>query len=481
MRILCAALAAILLLMTASCGGAEKADTAAGTGETSVTPAAAEEETSAPPADYLPNSDFGGYEFHILTAADQWYSTYSSELTGDLIDDAVYYRNMNVEQRFGVKLVYDRFDGYSAGMSSVKEALSGSVLSGDGSYDMLVADGYYVSDYIFDGLLSKLDGFDAFDFTQQHWLTDTIEEHRLKGGTYLAIGSISINTIRMNIVVFCNKLMSDNLQLGDIYQPVNDGKWTVEHLTSNAVKASGDIDGDGKMGENDRWGILGSGSDVFAPMLTGMGYRFTYTDSDGFMQLKSPDGLLTGINEKIHGLQTDKSISYVESPGNTDKKDIFDKFAAGEGLYLFYRLDTAERQMIREMDDYGIMPLPKYDEEQQGYVGSGGCDIAAVPAVVNDGNMCAVICEALSAYGYHDVYPVYYDVVLPNKLSRDSDTAKILDMICSGIYTDPAMTFSKILDNIYYSVGSSANISSSFEKKIAKLNATLIKSISELG
>ena len=112
---------------------------------------------------------------------------------------------------------------------------------------------------------------------------------------------------------------------------------------------------------------------------------------------------------------------------------------------------------------------------------SVGGDIAAVPAVVNDGNMCAVICKTISAYGYHDVYPVYYDVVLPNKLSRDSDTAKILDMICSGIYTDPAMTFSKILDNIYYSVGSSANISSSFEKKIAKLNATLIKSISELG
>lgn len=470
-----------LMILTTACGNAANTQSSGEAKETSAETTERHEETVKIPADYLPEHDFGGYEFHVLTAADQWYSTYSSELTGDLIDDAVYYRNMSVEQRFGVKLVYDRFDGYSAGMSSVKEALSGSVLSGDASYDMLVADGYYVSDYIFDGLLSKLDGFDAFDFSQEHWLTDTIKEHRLKGGTYLAIGSISINTIRMNIVIFCNKLMSDNLQLGDIYQPVNDGKWTVEYMTSCAVKAAGDIDGDGKMGENDRWGILGSGSDVFAPMLTGMGYRFTYTDSDGFMQLKSPDELLTGINEKIYSLQTDKSISYVESPANKDKKDIFTKFAAGEGLYLFYRLDTAELQMIREMEDYGIMPMPKYDEGQKDYIGSGGCDIASVPAVVNDGDMCAVICEALSAYGYHDVYPVYYDVVLPDKLSRDSDTAKILNMICSSIYTDPAMTFSKILDNIYYSIGSSANIASSYEKKITKLNTALIKSISELG
>ena len=133
------------------------------------------------------------------------------------------------------------------------------------------------------------------------------------------------------------------------------------------------------------------------------------------------------------------------------------------------------------MSDYAILPMPKYDETQKEYVGSGGCDIAAIPAVVKDGDMSAVICEALSAYGYCDVLPVYFSVVLPDKLSRDEETAKILNMICSSIYTDPAMTFSKILDNIYYSIGSSQNISSSYAKKISKLNENLRKSIEELG
>ena len=480
MKRLSAALLTTLILLTSSCTNSEKSITQEINTASSTEPET-EAETVFIPADYLPQKDYNGYEFHILTAADQWYSTYSSELTGDLIDDAVYYRNMNIEQRFGIKLIFDRFDGYSAGMSQVKEALSGSVLSGDAFYDLLVADGYYVSDYIFDGLLSVLDQFEGFDFTQEHWLRDTTEEHRLKGRTYLAAGSISINSVRQNIVIFCNKALSESLQLGDVYQPVIDGIWTSDLIKTDAVKAVSDLDGNGQMDDNDRYGILGSGADVFAPMLTGMGYRLTYTDSDGFMQLKAPDETLIRINEIINNFSTDKSFTYSESPGNSAKKDIFTKFASNEGLFLFYRLDTAERNLIREMNDYAIMPMPKYNEEQKNYVGAGGCDIAAVPAVISDGDMSGIICEALSAYGYYDIYPVYYDVVLPDKLSRDTDSARILSMICSSIYTDPAMTFSKILDNIYYSIGSSANFASSYEKKITSLNKKLVKSISELG
>ncbi|MGM9626360.1 MAG: hypothetical protein ACI3XM_11715, partial [Eubacteriales bacterium] len=58
----------------------------------------------------LLEKDFGGIEIHILSYA-PFYSERDeflySDLTGDVIDDALFYRNLLTEQRLGVKLVYD--------------------------------------------------------------------------------------------------------------------------------------------------------------------------------------------------------------------------------------------------------------------------------------------------------------------------------------------------------------------------------------
>ena len=48
----------------------------------------------------------------------------------EIIEDAVFKRNLEVEEKYGVDIDYRIFNGYSAGMDSVKGATA-SVMSGE--------------------------------------------------------------------------------------------------------------------------------------------------------------------------------------------------------------------------------------------------------------------------------------------------------------------------------------------------------------
>lgn len=431
------------------------------------------------PSSYLPEADYGGIEFGILAAAEQWIRTYESGMTGDIIDDAVYKRNRDVEERFGLVLNYIPFNGYSAGMSKVKTALSESVYSGTNEFDVMVADGYYVGDYVFDNLLMPLDGLGAFDFEREHWITDTIEQHRLASKVYFAAGYWSINTLRMNICLFINRTLAESSNLEDAYGLVFDGKWTFDVMLDQAKAAAADIDGDGSMGENDLWGIVTSGGDAVCPMQTAMGCFFTELE-EGRLKLRAPGERLAEANENLYRLLSDKAVTYKTGGSSDVIEKMLGAFAGSRALFMIYRLDMTEQAVIREMEGYGLLPLPKLNEAQEEYIGSGGCDVAAIPAGVRDSEMSSVICDALSSYGYYDVLPKYYDTVLAYKYARDENSIRMLDYICMNIYTDPAVTFAKMLDGIYYQTGTETFVSN-FESKIGSLNKRLSDALDTLG
>jgi hypothetical protein len=91
---------------------------------------------------------------------------------------------------------------------------------------------------------------------------------------------------------------------------------------------------------------------------------------------------------------------------------------------------------MRESVDFGILPLPKYDEIQDGYYTLCWAAVAAIPLVVKDVEKSAVILEALNCYSYVDVIPQYTEIVLQRKLSRDDESAETVKLLAEGISMD---------------------------------------------
>jgi len=64
-------------------------------------------------ADNLPDIDYGGYTFNILTGNEQYYvdSLVASEQIGEVINDAVYIANKTVEDRFNINIKVTQTEG----------------------------------------------------------------------------------------------------------------------------------------------------------------------------------------------------------------------------------------------------------------------------------------------------------------------------------------------------------------------------------
>lgn len=105
------------------------------------------------------------------------------------------------------------------------------------------------------------------------------------------------------------------------------------------------------------------------------------------------------------------------------------------GRALFYDPNINAIKDLRDMDDdFGIIPWPKYDESIDAYYSNvdAGCNLFIVPVTCSDAERASVILEACAYEGWKSVLPIYYDVVLTTKFTRDQDSEKMIDIIRAG-------------------------------------------------
>jgi len=341
--------------------------------------------------DNLPEADYEGTIFNILAAAEQWQHFYNSEQTGDVVNDAVYARNEAVEERFNIELVYHVFNGYSAGLANVKTALSGSVMSGSGDYDLMVGSVSYVTERIADNLFTDLKSLPYIDLDKPWWHGYVNSELELFGKLYLGAGYYGMLSMSWSVVTFFNKKIADDFSLGNMYETVNNGTWTMEKLFSMSEKVTEDLNGDGKYNEQDRIGLL-STWDYMSFLVTSMGYSYTERDSEGMISLTGANEKIIKINENLYNLY--KSNYYLDGNDIKPVVDIYtdmrNAFASDHTLFMIHRLEFSEKSEMRNMEQYGIIPTPKFDESQDRYITPVVNEVAGIPYVVHDSEISSI-------------------------------------------------------------------------------------------
>ena len=89
-------------------------------------------------------------------------------------------------------------------------------------------------------------------------------------------------------------------------------------------------------------------------------------------------------------------------------------------------------------DDYGILPMPKYDENIDGYhsVSEQNVQWGAVPVTVQDPEFVSAVAEALAYYSRLYTTPAYYESTLKFKDTRDDSSMEMIDIVMNGRDTD---------------------------------------------
>ena len=160
----------------------------------------------------------------------------------------------------------------------------------------------------------------------------------------------------------------------------------------------------------------------------------------------------------------------IEQASSIDDQSFKSMIAFSEGNVATMCNFLYSTEYLRDMtDDYGIVPMPKYDENQEKYITQLGTSTAMlfVPITTKDAELTSKVMEALAYYTSELVVPKYYEVALKDKYARDNDIAEMLDIIRDGASFDflflYGTTLTKAPNNYFrFYTTNTANVASDF-------------------
>ena len=442
-------LSAILLMsliLSASCGSTPT--DGAVTSEEQITESTETEETTEARIEPdLPDTRWEGYQFRVLTKGDtnvHWKSKdiAATEENGDVINDAVYKRNMKIYDRFGVEMVDIPSPN---GTWDLTAPLRKSVMAASDDYDM-VASGFNdaVKNLSTEGMLMELHNVPYMDLSKPWYDQNANEQLSIEGKLFATAGDMILMDNEATLCVLFNKKLAEDYALEGFYEMVKNGKWTIDKMTEFSKLTAKDLDGDGTIGEKDQWGNIGEPLNTYALMVACDAIAVKKNKDDVPVFDVQNEHFYDAFTKAVNLNRDDKVTMFSDNFKAADVwADIIDP-AFTEGRVLFNTAGLVRVTVFRAMEtNFGILPLPKYDESQKEYnsmVSIGCANSIAIPTTAN-AERCGAVIEALSAESYYTLTPAYYDIVLKTKNARDDASSEMLDIIFDNRIFDIAYMF----------------------------------------
>lgn len=424
-KIICI-LCALLLVLTA-CGSGSTTDKTPETTADTTTETEAETEPDPNAArraisDDLPDTDMDGYTYRVLSRQrDDFINDIGLDLeqNGDVVNDAIYNRNLTVSERFNCKYEATFTDNIdSTGINTIT--------AGDDAFDIMFCQIVQIPKYATTGYFRDwYDDMPYVNLDKPWYIGNAAEALSVKGHAYAMIGEYDLDVLRFTYCMYYNQDLSDEYNLENIYDVVNEGKWTYDKLYEYANTVYVDLDGNGTKDENDRLALSG---DPYSAVVT---YQYAFDNplftinDEGVPEFTMNREKLASIVEKLNTLYHDSLGGYTEGWGTG-----WNAWTAGNLLAYTGLFQNANG--YRELEfDYGIIPYPKYDEAQSRYYtmsdGAHGCML--IPITVQNIEWSSMLTEALNTETYKQVVPAYFDTSLKVKLTRDAESAAMLDLL----------------------------------------------------
>ncbi len=435
-RLHCLLLALLTALPLVACGAEPAEKETADTPETVVDETAAETETETeeetmPPLSVPADLDYGGYEAHIYSFEHSGYhwEHVAEELTGEVLNDAIYNRNLATSDLLNVKItaVINKWDN-----DNFRYMVRTSAMSGSDEYDISTGNTYnstYLSanGYYYD--VTKMPYIDPLN--SPWWNKSAYEELSIGDKAFLLMGDICASNYSLEAVFFNKELITNN-DLENPYTMVYEDRWLLDNMIAMTKDFYQDLNGNGVRDAEggDVYGIYGASHSV-----CNMAYyylKIVEKTEDNYIKVNFGSERNEEILTKLKDWFIASDGFLYQDDGWTD----YVQFAEYENC-VFVMQSLQRCVALRDYDlDYGIVPIPKYDELQEDFTAVGTGLVVSFPVSATDIERSAAIADTLSYYGRLYVLPAYVDNTLMYKGTRDEDAAKMIEIILDSVFYD---------------------------------------------
>lgn len=377
-------------------------------------------------SDDLPERDFGGADFRILS-----YETVNcngihvvEESTGEGVNDATFKINNAISERFNI--VMSEILDSDLSLSGIQK----TILAGDDAIELDLPNTNSAFSFLQKSCVLNYDMLPYVNLDKPYWVSSMNKDVSIGGQYYYAFGGLDLSHLDYTHMMTFSKDMVTDYGLENFYDLVKEGKWTLDKMEEAMSIVS--YDPDVKKDEpTDIYGFVSTAKQILPNFWEAAGAKSIDKDADDTLYYAIPgnenfativDHIFTLLWDTGYWKQT-KDDSNVD-PDMTSLME--------EGRMLFGDTTFHYVKTLRDIDaDFGLIPYPKWDDTQQEYMSraEGGIRCPMVPITVSDPEYVSIIMEALSFAGYTELLPAYFDEGLKGKVSRDEESAAMLDII----------------------------------------------------
>lgn len=454
-KMLCALLAALMLLSATACGTGDS-----GSGTEKATGTQAEETGSETETDNslicdLPKDlNYGGDEVTIIyaKASGREDELVSEGLGNGTVSDAVYERNQMVETQLKIKFALVAEDGLNVA-SKVDTDIKTS--SGKPEFDIVVNGTYMAVTPAIEGKYKNLSALNNIDTGKSYWTQgyNNLTTFTASNRQFLASGPIAISMFRLMFLTIYNRTVMDNNKKEDLYDVVMRGEWTLDYQY-NLIKGMYVDSGDNKRTDDDTYGFITGDTISMDPYMVSTGVPLITKDAETRELTFNADAQkkLTEVVDAVQKLVHDEGTYLFKTADKDDvgKNYIVEAFAKGKSMMatlMFWNMEHNIEQLATLT--YGIAPIPKFSKTQEyrSYVQDQVSSFGISAGVGGDDRSeeLAAVLEAMAYHSYNIVRPAYYTNTLSTRYMQDPQSEEILNLIFKSLSFDFSQTCSNIL------------------------------------
>jgi len=389
-------------------------------------------------------ANYDGYEFVIFVydigaeSVENGYNmaiNYSpilaDEETGEPINDAVYQRNRTVEDVLNIKITPQ-----ISPKNEMTSIITREVQAGDTSFDTAMQMIRAAQNMGMEGYHMRLDEIETLNLEKNWWAQAIQTQAAINNAIYVITGDATIEDKESLATMFYNEKIAEDFNLGNIYDIVNNGKWTVDTMMEQFKTVSADLNGDGVINHMDRAGT-GTNYTSLCSFLNAFGTGYAHlengvpvSDLDNEFTVNAVSKVAEIMNDATCVLISAKTEGSWGAFTNMFKDD---RLLIRSGCYY-------NTPGFRDMDsEFSIIPFPKYNEIQEDYCVPAGPHASCgfvIPVTCSDPEMVGVILETLSYNSTNTVLDAYVNITLEGKIARNEESIAMMHKMIAGTYYD---------------------------------------------
>ena len=390
----------------------------------------------------------GVQEFVILSRASTTYELKAPDgvqLGG--VEQAIFDRNAEVSERCNIEINVTPQAGEWVDKDTFLQTVRSNRLLPTSQFDLITTHQAYLVSASTEGAGWDFTDLPNIEVTKAWWSEVYYDECNYNGAIYMMYGDIAYTLYEYLEVMFFNEQMAESLSIGDLYDLAIDGGWTFAKLKEYTQMIETSLDA----AEEDReYGLLINTHSIRA-FGTSFNCDLTTKKDDGTREFSKSLG--AAVSERMQGLTDFLGLTNQvyraagDYMGEDEHNPVF-----SEGRALFYAQMLGEASYFTEnmTMDYGVLPFPKYDENQKDYRTEVSDEVSAVLAPFNCKNaeMTGTVTEMMSMISYFDVITVYYGEKLQYQYFNNPMCVQSLNIIRSSFAPSFTMVYSFPLDYI---------------------------------